>query len=88
MLMRYTFEGSNGAWTVQYDQLGPVIALAKSLQQTHQSYRIFTADAEVIASGTNALRALSIALPFWALWFVSSGSLRGSVPRGKRTGPA
>ena len=25
-----------------------------------------------------ALRALSIALPFWALWFVSSGSLRGS----------
>lgn len=39
---------------------------------------IFTDDAEVIAAGTNALRALCIALPFWGLWFVSSGSLRGS----------
>lgn len=39
---------------------------------------IFTSDPEVIAAGTNALRALSIALPFWGLWFVSSGSLRGS----------
>ena len=46
MPKRFTFEGNNGAWTVQYDQLGPVIALAKSLQQTHQPYRIFTADAE------------------------------------------
>ena len=33
---------------------------------------------QVIAAGTSALRALSIALPFWGLWFVSSGSLRGS----------
>ena len=40
--------------------------------------RIFTADAMVIADGSAALRALSVALPFWALWFVSSGSLRGS----------
>jgi Na+-driven multidrug efflux pump len=39
---------------------------------------IFTADAAVISSGTAALRALSVALPFWALWFVSSGSLRGT----------
>ncbi len=39
---------------------------------------IFSADPAVIAAGTGALRALSIALPFWALWFVSSGSLRGS----------
>jgi Na+-driven multidrug efflux pump len=32
----------------------------------------------VIESGVGALHALSIALPFWAIWFVSSGSLRGS----------
>jgi putative MATE family efflux protein len=39
---------------------------------------VFSADPLVITSGVNALRALSLALPFWALWFVSSGSLRGS----------
>src|SRR5215213_4242091 len=39
---------------------------------------VFSADPAVIAAGTSALRALSVALPFWALWFVSSGSLRGS----------
>ncbi|MDF3017212.1 MAG: efflux family protein [Thermomicrobiales bacterium] len=39
---------------------------------------VFSADPAVIESGTAALRALSVALPFWALWFVSSGSLRGS----------
>jgi MATE family multidrug resistance protein len=39
---------------------------------------VFSADPTVIEAGTNALRALSVALPFWALWFVSSGSLRGS----------
>jgi Na+-driven multidrug efflux pump len=43
-----------------------------------RAMRIFTADAAVIAAGIDALRALSVALPFWALWFVSSGSLRGS----------
>jgi MATE family multidrug resistance protein len=39
---------------------------------------VYSSDAAVIAAGSDALRALSIALPFWALWFVSSGSLRGS----------
>jgi putative MATE family efflux protein len=39
---------------------------------------IFSSDPEVIAAGVSALRALSVALPFWAVWFVSSGSLRGS----------
>ncbi|MGH2602545.1 MAG: MATE family efflux transporter [Dehalococcoidia bacterium] len=39
---------------------------------------IFSGDPEVIAAGVSALRALSFALPFWAIWFVSSGSLRGS----------
>ena len=39
---------------------------------------VFSADPAVIAAGTGALRSLSVALPFWGLWFVSSGSLRGS----------
>ena len=39
---------------------------------------IFSGDPLVIGAGASALKALSIALPFWALWFVSSGSLRGS----------
>jgi putative MATE family efflux protein len=39
---------------------------------------IFSSDPAVIAAGVSALRALSFALPFWAVWFVSSGSLRGS----------
>jgi putative MATE family efflux protein len=39
---------------------------------------VFSGDPAVISAGSSALRALSIALPFWSLWFVSSGSLRGS----------
>jgi len=40
--------------------------------------RIYSSDAEVISAGVDALRALAFALPFWAIWFVSSGTLRGS----------
>ena len=39
---------------------------------------IFSSDPEVIDAGVSALRALSASLPFWAIWFVSAGSLRGS----------
>jgi multidrug resistance protein, MATE family len=39
---------------------------------------VFSADPAVISAGTSALRALSFALPFWAVWFVSAGGLRGS----------
>ncbi|MDP9366415.1 MAG: MATE family efflux transporter, partial [Chloroflexota bacterium] len=39
---------------------------------------IFSDDREVIAAGVAALRALGASLPFWAVWFVSSGALRGS----------
>jgi putative MATE family efflux protein len=38
----------------------------------------FTDDPAVVAAGEVALRALSLALPFWAIWFVASGGLRGS----------
>ncbi|MDQ3044760.1 MAG: MATE family efflux transporter [Chloroflexota bacterium] len=40
--------------------------------------RVFTNDQEVITLGVRAIRALSIGLPFWALWWVSGGALRGS----------
>jgi putative MATE family efflux protein len=39
---------------------------------------VFSSDPEVIGHGASALRALAFALPFWALWFVSAGGLRGS----------
>jgi MATE family multidrug resistance protein len=39
---------------------------------------IFSDDREVIAAGESALHALGLQLPFWAIWFVSSGGLRGS----------
>jgi Na+-driven multidrug efflux pump len=44
----------------------------------HQIMSVFTSDTAVIDAGVSALRALSLSLPFWAVWFVSSGSLRGS----------
>lgn len=40
--------------------------------------RLFSDDAPVVDAGVAALRALSLSLPFWAVWFVSSGALRGS----------
>jgi Na+-driven multidrug efflux pump len=40
--------------------------------------RIFSTDVQVISSGVSALHALSFRVPFWAVWLVSSGSLRGS----------
>ena len=43
-----------------------------------QIMRIFLSGPEAIASDVSALHALSFALPFWAVWFVSSGSPRGS----------
>jgi MATE family multidrug resistance protein len=61
-------------WAVIWMGSGSVLAFLLS----EQLMGVFTADALVIADGSAALRALSVALPFWALWFVSSGSLRGS----------
>ncbi len=61
-------------WALIWMGIGGVLAFIFA----ERALGFFTGDAAVIASGTNALRALSIALPFWGLWFVSSGSLRGS----------
>ncbi|MCO5222414.1 MAG: MATE family efflux transporter [Thermomicrobiales bacterium] len=40
--------------------------------------RVFTDEPEVVAQGINGLRALAISLPFWGLWFVFGGALRGT----------
>ncbi len=39
---------------------------------------IFTSDPAVVDAGVRALRALSVGLPFWAIWSVCGGALRGS----------
>ena len=46
MAKRFTIEVGVGAWTVSYDSLGPIVALAKDCLYTHQPYRIYTVDAE------------------------------------------
>jgi multidrug resistance protein, MATE family len=61
-------------WAIVWLGSGGVLVYAFS----EQLMRIFSSDPEVISSGVSALHALSFALPFWAVWFVSSGSLRGS----------
>lgn len=38
---------------------------------------LFTDDPEVARAGRNGLRALSLSLPFWAMWAVGGGALRG-----------
>jgi putative MATE family efflux protein len=61
-------------WAVAWLGIGGLLVFLLS----ERLMRIFSSDPQVIASGVSALHALSIALPFWAVWFVSSGSLRGS----------
>ena len=61
-------------WAIAWLGIGGVLVFIFS----EQLMRIYSSDSEVISSGVSALHALSFALPFWAVWFVSSGSLRGS----------
>jgi MATE family multidrug resistance protein len=61
-------------WALIWMGTGSVLAFLFS----ERIISVFSADPAVIGAGTAALRSLSIALPFWGLWFVSSGSLRGS----------
>src|SRR4029450_13244336 len=37
----------------------------------------FTDDRAVLDAGVNALHAISLSLPFWAIWSVNGGALRG-----------
>jgi MATE family multidrug resistance protein len=61
-------------WAIGWLGIGGILVYIFS----EQLMRIFSSDPEVVSSGVSALHALSFALPFWAVWFVSSGSLRGS----------
>jgi len=61
-------------WAVVWMGIGGVLAFVFG----DRAMGFYSADSEVIAAGVAALKALSLALPFWALWFVSSGALRGS----------
>jgi multidrug resistance protein, MATE family len=61
-------------WSLVWMGIGGVLTFAFC----DRVMALFSSDPEVIAAGVAALRALSLALPFWALWFVSGGSLRGS----------
>ena len=61
-------------WAIAWLGIGGVLVYIFS----ERLMRIFSSDQAVVAAGVSALHALSVALPFWAIWFVSSGSLRGS----------
>ena len=61
-------------WSLVWMAIGGVLTFAFC----DRVMGLFSGDPEVIAAGVAALKALSLALPFWALWFVSGGSLRGS----------
>ncbi|MGH2549865.1 MAG: MATE family efflux transporter, partial [Thermomicrobiales bacterium] len=39
---------------------------------------VFSDDANVLDIGTRGLRALAFSLPFWGLWVITAGTLRGS----------
>ncbi len=61
-------------WAIAWLGIGGVLVYIFS----ERLMRIFSSDQSVVDAGVSALHALSVALPFWAIWFVSSGSLRGS----------
>jgi putative MATE family efflux protein len=43
-----------------------------------QALGLFTRDPAVIAAGAGGLRVVALAQPFWAVWLVLSGALRGT----------
>jgi Na+-driven multidrug efflux pump len=55
-----------------------VIAAIVYVLLAQQIVDIFTNDREVLAIGTRGLRAIAASLPFWGLWFLTAGILRGS----------
>lgn len=61
-------------WSTAWLLVGGVIyfVFARSIMT------VFTDDADVIDAGKAALRALSFSLPWWAIWMVNGGALRGS----------
>jgi putative MATE family efflux protein len=47
------------------------------LSLAHPVLDFFSNDADVIDNGTRAIRAFALSLPFWGLWAVNGGALRG-----------
>jgi putative MATE family efflux protein len=64
----------SAVWATAWMAIGGLIYFVLA----EPAMRFFSDDPEVIADGVNALRALAPGLPFWALWTVFGGSLRGS----------
>jgi putative MATE family efflux protein len=62
------------AWAVLWMSVGGVIYFALAVP----AMKVFTEDPAVVADGVDALRVLAPGLPFWALWTVFGGALRGS----------
>ena len=55
-----------------------IFATAIYVVFSHQIIDIFSDDRTVIELGTRGLRAIAASLPFWGMWFVTAGTLRGS----------
>jgi putative MATE family efflux protein len=47
------------------------------LSLAHPVLNFFSDDADVISNGTRAIRAFALGLPFWGIWAVNGGALRG-----------
>jgi multidrug resistance protein, MATE family len=60
-------------WAIAWMAVGGVIyfVLARPVME------FFTDDRAVLDAGVNALLAISLSLPFWAMWSVNGGALRG-----------
>ncbi len=61
-------------WSVGWMIVGGLIYFVFARQAMH----VFTDEAAVVDAGVWALRALSVGLPLWAIWFVNGGALRGA----------
>lgn len=61
-------------WSVGWMTVGGLIyfVLARQVMEA------FTDDGAVVNAGVDALRALAVGLPFWGIWAVNGGALRGS----------
>lgn len=60
-------------WAVIWMAIGGVIYFVSA----RPVMQFFTDDASVVDAGVDALRAISLSLPFWAIWSVNAGALRG-----------
>lgn len=60
-------------WAIIWMAIGGVLYFFLARPVMH----VFTDDQAVIDAGVHALQAISLSLPFWAIWSVNAGALRG-----------